>query len=147
MSHGVGVLSDVVRPAAGAPRRGVLARALAVARAGVVATVQVPSLGAGPDLGGADEAERRPRLALTARDDCGGRHTGHPHEGSGFGQGRDWPWRGASRCVPALDPAARTRTRSLATLTWLRPDEHLRRCVPLPTLDGPWAFAVHLAGA
>ncbi len=73
----------------------VLALTLEVYEAGFVATFQIQSLGSGPDLGDADDAERSPRLALTATDGRGGHYTSQPYEGRGFGQGRDWQWRGA----------------------------------------------------
>ncbi len=44
----------------------VLALALEVYEAGFVATFQIQSLGSGPDLGDADDAERSPRRALMA---------------------------------------------------------------------------------
>ncbi len=125
----------------------VLALALEVYEAGFVATFQIQSLGSGPDLGDADDAERSPRLALTAVDDRGGRYTSAPYEGCGCGQGRDWQWRGASRFAPALDPAARTLRLTLAGLEWMRPDAATRRFVPAQTIRGPWRFAVALAPA
>ncbi len=125
----------------------VLALALEVYEAGFVATFQIQSLGAGPDLGDADDAERSPRLALTAIDDRSGHYTSQPYEGSGFGQKRDWQWRGAYRFAPALDPAARTLWLALAGLAWPRPDGTPRRSVLAPTLRGPWRFAVNMARA
>ncbi len=115
----------------------VLALALEVYAAGFVATFQIQSLGAGPDLGDADDAERSPRLALSATDNRGGHYTSMPYEGSGFGQVRDWQWRGA----------ARTLWLTLAALEWTRPDEATRRFVPAPTIRGPWRFAVDVAQA
>ncbi|MDP9375954.1 MAG: hypothetical protein M3Q65_26595 [Chloroflexota bacterium] len=122
----------------------VLALALEVYQAGFVTTFQIQAVGAGPDLGDADDAERSPRLALMATDDRGGHHTGQPYEGNGFGQGRDWQWRGAYRFSPTLDPAARKLRLVLAALTWARPDQVRRRVVPTPTVIGPWAFTVTL---
>ncbi len=81
-------------------------------------------------------------LALTATDDRGGHYTSRPYEGRGFGQGRDWQWRGAYRFAPALDPTARQLRLVLAALTWPRPDQARRRGGPPPTVVGPWAFAV-----
>ena len=123
----------------------VLALALEVYEAGFVATFQIQSLGTGPDLGDADDAERNPRLALSGTDNRGGHYTGAPYEGSGFGQVWDWQWRGAYRLAPALDPAARTLWLTLATLEWTRPDAATRRFVPAPTVRGPWRFAIALA--
>ncbi len=125
----------------------VLALALEVYEAGFVSTFQIQSSGGGPDLRDADDAERSPRLALTATDDRGGYYTSQPYEGSGFGQGRDWQWRGAYHFAPALDPAARTLRLTLAGLEWTRPDEAARRFVPVHTLRGPWRFVVDLAPA
>jgi len=125
----------------------VLALALEVYEAGFVATFQIQSLDTGPDLGDADAAERSPRLALSATDHRGGHYTGAPYEGSGFGQRRDWQWRGAYRLAPALDPAAHTLWLTLAALEWMRPDEATRRFVPAHTVRGPWRFAVDLESA
>ena len=123
----------------------VLALALAVYEAGFVATFPIQSRGAGPNLGAADDAERSPRLALSATDNRGGHYTSTAYEGSGFGQLRDWQWRGSYRLAPALDPAARTLWLTLAALEWTRPDEATRRFVPTHTVRGPWRFAVALA--
>ncbi len=123
----------------------VLALALEVYEAGFVATFQIQSLGSGPDLGDADDAERSPRLALTATDGRGGHYTSRPYEGRGFGQGRDWQWRGAYRFTPTLDPAAHTLWLTLAGLAWTRRDEEPQHDVPNRTLRGPWRFAVALA--
>ena len=123
----------------------VLALAVEVYRAGFVATFQVQSLGDGPNLGDADDAERSPHLALTAVDDRGGRYTGQAYEGSGFGQGRDWQWRGAYRFAPALDRATQTLELMLTELTWTRPAEAQRRYVPVCTVAGPWRFTVPVA--
>ncbi len=125
----------------------VLALALEVYEAGFVATCQIQSLGSGPDLGDADDAERRPRLALTASDNRGGHYTSRPYEGNGFGQGCDWQWRGASHCAPALAPAARTWWLTLARLTWAGADEETQQEVPVCTLRGPWRFLVTLQAA
>ncbi len=53
----------------------VLALVLEVYEAGFVATFQIQSMGAGPDLGDADDAERSPRLALSATDNRGGHYS------------------------------------------------------------------------
>ncbi len=98
-------------------------------------------------MGDADDAERSPRLALTAADDRGGHYTSQSYEGRGFGQGRDWQGRGAYRFAPALNPAARTLRLMLAGLEWTRPYAATRRFVPAHTLRGPWQFAVELAPA
>ncbi len=53
----------------------VLALTLEVYAAGIVATFQIQSLGAGPDLGDADNAERSPCLSRSAIDNRGGHDT------------------------------------------------------------------------
>ncbi len=58
-----------------------IGQAQEVYAAGFVATCQIQSLGAGPDLGDADDAERSPRLALSATDHRGGHDTSTAHEG------------------------------------------------------------------
>ncbi len=123
----------------------VLALALEVYEAGFVATFQIQSLGAGPDLGEADDAERSPHLALSVTDDRGGQYTSEPYEGSGFGQGRDWQWRGAYRFSPVLDLRARTLWLTLPALMWSRPPEAGQRHVPQRTVRGAWRFAVTLS--
>jgi hypothetical protein len=73
----------------------VLALAREVYEAGFVATFQIQSLGADPNLGDADDAERNPRLALSATDNRGSHYTSTAYEGC---------WR-AERAAPPARPA------------------------------------------
>lgn len=127
-------------------RHGVEVLALALERydAGFVVGFQVQSLGQGPRLGGDVALEEGPRLALTATDDRGGRYRVALEGQTGAGQRREWQWRVAYRSDPTLDPAARELHLTIATLTWTRPDERVRRFVPVQTVAGPWSFVVAL---
>jgi len=122
----------------------VLALALECYDAGFVVGFQVQSLGRGPQLGNDVSLEEGPRLALTATDDRGGRYRAALEGQAGEGQLREWQWRVAYRCDPALNPAARELRLTIAALMWTRPDEHARRFVPVRTIAGPWSFVVAL---
>jgi len=114
----------------------VLALALELYAAGFVVTIQLQSHGGMPFI---DDA---PALALMVTDDCGGQYPSQRSGATGEGARKEWQWRLAYRCAPALDPHARELRLAIADMTWTRPDARRQRFVPIRTRTGPWTFIV-----
>lgn len=116
----------------------VLALAVELYAAGFVVTFQLQSHGAVPFI------DAPPRLTLRVTDERDREYRVLFGGATGEGEHRDWQWRHAYRCCPALPPDAAELGVTITGMRWAVPDQERQIYVPVLTVEGPWSFSLPL---